>query len=291
LEDVRATAAERERSIEDLASLGDLVGVPELAVLVVQQDQLAVAKTRLAPRVVQQHHRQETVDLGLVRQQLSEGARQPDRFCRELVAAAVPLVEDEIDDGQDGVDTLLQQLGGRHAERDAGGLDLALGPDEPLGHRALRDQKGACDLIRGESAERAQRERDLRLDVERRMATREDELQPLVRKRRRSHRRLAVLVDSQQRRLGFERAVAPDVIDGAVARRRDEPRARTGRNAVARPALGGDRERLLRDLLGEVEVAKEADQGGHDAAPFLAEDLAGRRYQETSEGRISTVPP
>jgi hypothetical protein len=42
---------------------------------------------------------------------------------------------------------------------------------------------------------------------------------------------------------------------------------------VARPALGGDRERLLRGLLGEVEVAEEADQGGEDAAPLLAEDL------------------
>src|SRR5215472_18583386 len=29
-----------------------------------------------------------------------------------------------------------------------------------------------------------------------------------------------------------------------------------------------------------------ADQGGQDAAPFLAEDLLERRYQYTSEGRI-----
>ena len=42
---------------------------------------------------------------------------------------------------------------------------------------------------------------------------------------------------------------------------------------VARPALGGDRERLLGGLLGEVEVAEEADQGGEDAAPLVAEDL------------------
>ena len=38
-----------------------------------------------------------------------------------------------------------------------------------------------------------------------------------------------------------------------------------------RPALGGDRKRLLCDLLGEVEVAEEADQRGEDAAPLLAE--------------------
>src|SRR5260370_42308067 len=29
-----------------------------------------------------------------------------------------------------------------------------------------------------------------------------------------------------------------------------------------------------------------ADQGGQDAAPFLAEDLFERRYQYTSQGRI-----
>ena len=61
--------------------------------------------------------------------------------------------------------------------------------------------------------------------------------------------------------------------------------------AVARPALGGDRERLLRGFLGEVEVAEEADQGGEDAAPLVAEDLLeGVRYHSTI-GRTSIAPP
>ena len=60
---------------------------------------------------------------------------------------------------------------------------------------------------------------------------------------------------------------------------------------AALEALGGDGERLLRGVLGEVEVAEDADQGGQDAAPLLAEDLIERRYQYTSEGRISTAPP
>ena len=38
-------------------------------------------------------------------------------------------------------------------------------------------------------------------------------------------------------------------------------------SAVARPALGGDRERLLRGFLGEVEVAEEADQGSRGRGP------------------------
>jgi hypothetical protein len=68
-----------------------------------------------------------------------------------------------------------------------------------------------------------------------------------------------------------------------------------GRPAERKPAsaavVGGHRERLLRGFLGEVKVTEEADQGGQDAAPFLAEDLFERRYQYTSEGRISTAPP
>ena len=61
-------------------------------------------------------------------------------------------------------------------------------------------------------------------------------------------------------------------------------------SAVARPALRGDREGLLRGLLGEVEVAEEADQGGEDAPPLVAEDLLEDRYHSTI-GRTSIAPP
>jgi hypothetical protein len=44
-------------------------------------------------------------------------------------------------------------------------------------------------------------------------------------------------------------------------------------SAVARPALGGDRERLLSGFLGEVEVAEEADERSQDAPPLVAERL------------------
>jgi hypothetical protein len=46
-----------------------------------------------------------------------------------------------------------------------------------------------------------------------------------------------------------------------------------GGRPVARPPLGGRRERVLRGLLGELEVAEEADQGREDARPLVAEDL------------------
>jgi hypothetical protein len=49
------------------------------------------------------------------------------------------------------------------------------------------------------------------------------------------------------------------------------------RRPLARPALGCDRERLLRGFLGEVEVAEEADQAREDASPLVAEDLLENR--------------
>jgi len=77
----------------------------------------------------------------------------------------------------------------------------------------------------------------------------------------------------EQARLRGQGAIATDAIDGPVARRGHQPEAGVGRHAVARPALGGDREGLLRGFLGEVEVAEEADERSEDASPLLAEGL------------------
>ena len=119
------------------------------------------------------------------------------------------------------------------------------------------------------------------------MAAGEDELEPLVGERRRAHR---VLLHREQARLRRERAIAADPVDGAVPRGRDQPGDGIGGLAVARPALGGDRERVLGGFLGEVEVAEEADQRGEDAPPVIAEDLVEDRYHSTV-GRTSTAPP
>jgi hypothetical protein len=126
------------------------------------------------------------------------------------------------------------------------------------------------------------------------MATGEEQLEPLIRDRRLIdliHLVLDGLRQVEQCGRGGEPALAADVVDRSVARRRQQPGTRVGGRAVARPALGGDRERLLDRLLGEVEVAEEADQADEDTAPLVAEDLLERRYQYTSLGRISIAPP
>ena len=151
--------------------------------------------------------------------------------------------------------------------------------------------RNAPAISRGrEAAERPQGERDLGVERQRRVAAGEDELEPLVGERGRVHVSSTASGTRSSARLRGQRAVAADAVDGPVARGRDEPGAGVGRDAVARPALRGDRERLLRGFLGEVEVAEEADQGSEDASPLVAEDLLEDRYHSTI-GRTSTAPP
>jgi hypothetical protein len=73
-------------------------------------------------------------------------------------------------------------------------------------------------------------------------------------------------------RLRREHPLAPDAVDGAIPGCRGQPGTRVGRNALARPPLRGDRKRLLRGILGEVEVAEEPDERSEDAAPLVPKD-------------------
>jgi hypothetical protein len=105
------------------------------------------------------------------------------------------------------------------------------------------------------------------------MAAGEDELEALVGERRLVHGVLRDQRDLEQAGLRGERALAADAVERPVAGGRDQPRSGARGDAVARPALRGDREGVLGGLLREVEVAEEADQGSEDPAPLLAEDL------------------
>ena len=141
----------------------------------------AVAESRVAPRVVQEHQGEQPVRLGLVGHQLGQCASEPNRLAGEVASPAVALVEDQVDDGQHRRQPVRKQMVGRDAKGDAGGLDLALGPHEPLGHGRLRNDEGARDLSRRQSGERAQGERHLSVEAERGMTAGEDQLQSLIR--------------------------------------------------------------------------------------------------------------
>jgi hypothetical protein len=122
------------------------------------------------------------------------------------------------------------------------------------------------------------------------MAAGEDQLQPLVGKGRLLHLILHGLEHVEQACLLGERPLAAQAVDRAVAGSDRQPGARVRRPAVPGPALGRDRERLLRGLLGEIEVAEEADQAGEDAAPLVPKDLLEQRYLSTN-GLTSIAPP
>ena len=60
--------------------------------------------------------------------------------------------------------------------------------------------------------------------------------------------------------------------------------------ALAGPPFSGDRKGLLGGFLSEVKVTEEADQGGEDTAPLVAEDALDQDRGSTI-GRTSTDPP
>ena len=133
-----------------------------------------------------------------------------------------------------------------------------------------------------EPAERPQRQRDLGVERQGRVAAREDQPQPVVGDRAHVARRWPASAPrappvSQL----LARAAAPSRRAGGARRSRSIARFRAvvviqapGLSGTPRdgPALEGDDERLLDRLLGEVEVAEDADQRCDRPALLLAED-------------------
>jgi hypothetical protein len=154
----------------------------------------------------------------------------------------------------------------RHAKRDLRSFDLSLGPHQPLRHRALRYQEGTGDLVGAEPADSAQGERNLRLDRERRVTAGEDELQSLV----------VVFIGTSALLPATSR---PNLVARARSRRiRSVAPFRAVLISQARGLLGTPSRGHRSAAIANASCA-EADEGGQDAAPFLAEDLFERRYQ------------
>ena len=183
----------------------------------------------------------------------------------------VPLGEDEIDDVQDGVEPVGQDGLIGHDIRNPRIADLALRPHETLRHRRLGHEEGARNRIRLQAAQRPQRQRDLRVERQRRMAAGEDQPEPIVRDLaglqlvRIDH---AVAWRRRQRlQLGRVAGASSQPVDCLVAGGLDDPGARMFGHAGLRPL--GDRggKCLLRDVFGQVEVAQHPDQRGNDPAP------------------------
>ena len=257
----------------------------------------SVVHARVAARVVQQHQREQAAHLGLVGHERAEHAGEPDRLVAQLAAhervgarGEVALVEDQVERRRApsaGAPGSWWSSG--HLVADARRADLALGPHQPLLHRRLAGQEGPRDLGGGEAAERAQRERHARLGRERRVAAGEEQAQPVV-----GDRCSMASSDSspppsslQLAQLLRVAALAAQAVDRAVARGAHDPAARVGRDAVARPALERDRERLLHRLLGAGRSRRGCGSGSRPPAPTRA-GTGGRRPRR---GLLAAEPP
>ncbi len=292
LEQVRsgAHAADRESRgegpVDERQPFRDLDAIPATAILVLEQRQRAVrTDTGVAARVLEQEQGEEPNGLGLLGHELRHQPRQPDRLGTQLAAdqrvacrGAVPLVEDQVEDREHAVEPLGQELVGRHPVRDPGVAYLLLGPDQSLGERGLGNQEGTRDLGRGEAAERSQGERDAGVHRESRMAAGEHQAKPIVAEAAVAPEAHVVLlssaVDEGALDLGELQGLATcpaDPVEGAVSRRGGDPCPWVARNAIPRPGLERGHERVGERLLGQVEVAQDADERREDPTGLVTE--------------------
>ena len=219
---------------------------------------------------MQQHQRQEPKGLRL-RKELDEQPTQTDRLGGEIVPrqrgarrCGVALVEHEIDDAQHGVEPLRQLGPRRNLIGNARVADLGLRAHDALRQCRRRREKRLGNLLRRQTADLAQRERDLRIGGQRRMATREDQAKAVVFDglivcpgRGIDDGDVGFVADVLE---GIEASAPAQAVDGLEAAGRHQPRTRIGGDAVARPLLERRPERIVQRLFGQIEITEQPDQ-------------------------------
>ena len=184
---ILAGAAEPHRLFERPQPLRKLSAVPQGLVLIAERHVPARVAAGGPAGVVQQHEREQSPHLGLAGHQLAEQPPEANRLAAQLTsgqlvagAGRIPLVEDEVHGAQYAAQPSGQLVIGRHLVPDARGGDLVLRAGDSLPHRRLGDEERVGDLGGGQAAEGAQRQRDLRRRVERRVAAGEDQPEPVI---------------------------------------------------------------------------------------------------------------
>nr|QPG01998.1 hypothetical protein WM98B_00145 [Acinetobacter nosocomialis] len=248
-------------------AFGDQRPVPPRTVLLVEEHQIALrGRARIAARLLQQHQRKQPDGLRFG-EQLGEQTAKPDRLGRQVGArqrlagrGRVALVEHQIDHAQYAVEPGRQRGRLRHFIGHARIADLALGAHDALRERGRCDEEGTCDLLGGEAAYLAQRQRHLRLGRQHRMAAGEDQPQAVILD--------AVVVGLFARQVGpvievvneIEPCPPSQAVDRLEAAGRHQPGARIGRHTLSRPLLERDTKGIVQRLLREIEVAEQANQ-------------------------------
>ena len=263
-----------KRVLGDLQPVLDLRVVPQFAVLIFEQDQIAggcASGGRTC--IVKEHEADEPKYLGLVSKEFGQRATEPKRDAAQVATdelrapgCVVAFIEDQVDDREDRLRSVTQRFFVRNFERHLGRLDLFFGPNEALSHGRRADQKGAGDLFRFEARDGPQRQRDPRFRGEGRMAAGEDQPKHVVSDRSFDLRRVDDMLQRRQplKLLGLfgPQGAAPQLIDRLVPGRRDQPRARIVRHAVDRPSMERGEEGLLKRVFGKIEVTNAAHEPG-----------------------------
>ncbi len=288
---VGARSAPAPDAVDQLGSLADQVAVPAGAVLFVQRHQPAVvADAGRAPRLGEQHQRQQAGRLGVVGHHVAEHSGQPDRLAGqvdagELVAGGgrVALVEDQVEHSHDRGHAAVQVAGGRHGEAGAGAGQLLFGAADPRSQTGLGRAMGVRDLGGRQTADRSQGERHLGGGVQRWVAAEQQQGEAVVGFLR-GTRSACRFPHGQFGHSGFLLASAPcligaEQVDHPAVSDPDEPAARVLGHAVGRPRPARRQQRLLYRVLGDVEAAEAPHQRAEHLGRFGAEqglDVRGR---------------
>ncbi len=230
------------------------------------------------------------MDLGFLRDELGEDPSQTQRVfteCRPHPVTAsrcrVAFIEDQVDDAEHRREAFGALLSTGNLERHALVGERAFGADDALGDGGLGDEERARDLLGCEAAEQPEGERHPRLDGQHGMAGREDEAQevvadvvcPLIDGRLEiRHRRFLFGLElvTELLVLPIEPLLAAPEIDRPVLGGRHQPRARVAGNARLGPLLERGEEGVLRQVLGQADIAYDARQAGDEPGRFNPPD-------------------
>jgi hypothetical protein len=190
---------------------------------------------------------------------------------RPASRGGITFIEDEIDDGENGVEASRHFAGDRHAIGNTGIADLSLRPHQSLGHGRGRHKKGAGDLVCFKASESAQRQGDLSLRSNGRVAAGENQAKAVVGNL--IHLGVGLFAGPYRPggNLGLHLLVkanpAADAINRLVPRRLYDPRSRRVGDSLRRPLFDGGCKCFLSRFLRNVEISKVPDQRGDDPAP------------------------
>ncbi len=240
------------------------------------------------------------MDLGLAGHELGEDAaealglraqRRPDPVVARR--RRVALVEHEVDDLEDRRQTRRTLAAARRLERDVRLRERALGADDPLGDGRLRREERAGDLRRGEAAEQAQGQRDACLARQDRVAGHEDQPQHVVLDAVVEHRLEVGLLGllelaAELLVLALQPRVAAEQVDRTVLGGGHEPGARVVRDARLGPLLQRRHERVLREVLGQPDVAHLPRQAGDEPRRLDPPDRLDRGLRAGAHRPVAT---